>query len=501
MLVRFLKSASISHALAYVKGPTNSTGGVRDVAPVLQFGDEDMLVPACESSPIRCSHNSIALCYTENRERLSLETQKRHLEQLSALTRGGLSRCRVPDVAYTHPRCGGSDSHLLQANFDLMTGRQLPIWSPTKAQIDLYSTWRRMTNLQDDLTDPDDPWHKRFLSKVPRSLPATCRNEYHTLDYSLTVCAEDGWIRSREELIEAIEVRGYKVSSVDKASITVIGRAGARFTYFGAKYTAEFDFEELIDARRTDPFRNPERVGEEISALRQKLELMKEQRNEYFDRRFGMLDLDPMSKINRRFLDAFSAPADLPQAEATASSVLREAAAIHGQCESPDDHSVPLQNPENTNYHERNHQESNTSEIDRICQRRALRARETLHGIGTAISEVESQFRGALAASDRFGECVEESIAATSECARLACGLYQSVEEFDEPSRNRRNREELQRTLERGACDLDRARGYIEQHLALPDAPYASMRNPATGVLRFDLIPVPTPKKEFQHDF
>jgi hypothetical protein len=416
----FLDPGTEEGALAYVKGSVDSVGRTRELPPELVCGHEDRFHSACRNSGLAHPYNSIGLFYSEPAGLLKFDQQRRHLLRLARLLRGGLPNSRVVDVGYLHRKLkAGCDSHLFQCKLDLLTHGQLPIWSCTGAEIELLNTWRGLVNREEGLTDPDDPWARRYLAKIPKSLSAEHRREFRTLDLQLTACAADGWIADREELIEVFELRDYRVAKTTESGVAVLNRTGVTFWFCGAKYIREFDFQQIVDARCMERKRDPAVVEEEIKSLKAKLADLEEQRIEDFARRFGCDELTCDHSVHAELLQAYPG------------------APSHRKLNEPPTIFLTVNAPSNSATQPTDEQPTQCKPdgCDRLKCRRAVCAEASLRRVGAPLAGALRAVRAGFETAGRIGALESDSERIVEASLAAARELSRCVEELADPGR------------------------------------------------------------------
>ena len=483
MLIKFLNPGTVIAALLYVQSMVNTAGQKRPTAPAYFFGSPALLQATVESSLLQHPLCSVALSYSEPQHILGMDKQERHLRRFGEILRGGLPEDRVVSYGVGHGRQTGCDSHLLIAKDDILTHKQFTFWSHTAEEMEAFGTWRRLTNLQEGLTDPNDEWHQRFLVDIPSGLPRRFRKEFRGLDYDLTLLVADRWINDQNDLIDTLVVRGYKVVSVTNHGMEVINKEGARFNLQGSKYAAGFDFARLQAIRDMHRIRNPEHVEKEKEELVPKLALLEEARHEAFTKQFGEGLFSPGRNVHRKLLNAYVTTQD----NRTTSSALNPAAATTHLSES------------DRQTYGKYHTQSAMSLLAGIDYQRGLFSRAVSEAIGARLGRDQQHLRVAY-------EACERTRTNAGETARLAEGLLGDAQELSraieghrEQARSGHRRANLCAALERGGRNCERAQLALRPYLTPSDA-LAHLRDPESGLLRFNLSPALQPTITYNHE-
>jgi hypothetical protein len=197
---------SAERAVQYLLGNRSSSGESRHASPVAVAGDARLFEYAVRGYG-RNAYLSCVLSYSESREQLGDSANQAGDELLDLLT-GGLCRTRYAFFWVRHARENGTDDHLLISKQDAMTHLKLPLWSATEAEIKDINTFRRRHNLRHNLSDPDDPWRRRFLHKPHFKMSPGKRAVQEKLDVAVVELAAAGFVRTRSDIVEFF-TRGY----------------------------------------------------------------------------------------------------------------------------------------------------------------------------------------------------------------------------------------------------------------------------------------------------
>lgn len=486
MLIKFLNPGLVVAAVLYVQSQLDALGRKRTAAPEHFFGSEEFLRLTIENSSLRHPLASSVLCYSEPQHVLGSDRQRRHLERFADIKRGGLPWTRVMSYGIGHSGQRGCDSHLLEAKVDLLTHKQLPFWSGTPNELEIFNTWRRLTNLEDGLSDADDEWRQRFLSRVPPALPRKFHPEFRQLDYELTLIAEDGWITNRDDLVETLAVRGYKVAAVADFGLEVINKTGVRFSYVGGKFAKDFDFAYLVEVRNMARVRDPKAVADEIKVLKPQLALLEGARQREFARLFGSGCFSESHSVHPKLVKTYASRTLKAAGAMSPASVLNEA----------DVQSSTLSTPP---IYGNQHKKSESSGLARIREQRALFAETTLAAVAQHLGGNQKDLHAAVESADRTRTVSGAATGIASALLRDANALSRAIEEHGEQGGSGCHRPDLQRALGVGGGNCERARVAVRPFLVPPD-PFALLRDPRTGMLPLPFSPSVKAKPAHSHE-
>ncbi len=250
MHIKFLKHGrgSAQRAVAYLLAEKDHQGLERTGVEVLR-GDPRLVASVAEALPFAHRYSSGVVSWSAE-EQPTEEEIEGVLEDLGqAFTAGFDDPSRVAWTAILHRESHGScHLHVLVARVDLATGKSYnpapPGWQRT------FDALRDAWNWEKGWARPDDPLRARTLQKGHLHLleASALRAER---DYAedpkavvhryLVQRIENGLIRNRREMVEALEEAGLLVPRQGKDYLTVQDpETGARYRLKGAIYGADF---------------------------------------------------------------------------------------------------------------------------------------------------------------------------------------------------------------------------------------------------------------------
>ncbi|MHC6537493.1 relaxase family protein [Escherichia coli] len=111
-------------------------------------------------------------------------------------------------------------------NVELQSGKRLqPYYDPAdRPRVD---AWKTAINAEHGLADPDDPTRQRALS-TSQDLPRERKTLSEALTRGLMAQVGEGLIRTRKDVLEAIQSVGLEISRVTRNSISVKAPDGGK---------------------------------------------------------------------------------------------------------------------------------------------------------------------------------------------------------------------------------------------------------------------------------
>jgi hypothetical protein len=306
MMTKFLYPVGfVTDACRYLKGGVSANGQTRLSAPEFIGGDEERLLQVAGCSKSNFPYSSITLSSNDDLAKVGKKWVRKITRRFVRRLTGNIHPSRFAWVAYLHERKGGFDVHIIIAKDDLWTHRPLPLWSATKGEIEDLNIARRLTNLVMNLGDPDDPWRKRYLSRIPKCLKPQTKHEFRTMDLEVTELAGEGIVRNQADIVEHFQRKNFKIKEINNEYITVINERGEHLKFAGEKYGVNFDLTKIARDRREPAGRVPDAVDREIEELRPKLAERERARFNKFARLFGTASLGADNPLHRKLARAF----------------------------------------------------------------------------------------------------------------------------------------------------------------------------------------------------
>lgn len=298
MIISFLPiKQSPEASVSYLEGNISAKGVRRASAPKALHGDSNRWLRVVGASNLKNPFLSAVLSFSEDSQALG-ELPSQATEEFFELLTGGVEPERVCWFSIQHQRENGMDVHVFIAKNDLYSGRQIPLWSGSEAEVEGLGWWRRKFNLEHGLADPNDPWRRKFHARfggrdttenVPELSPkggrydTDLREECVRLDAEVVELCAAGLIRTREDLENFLELNLYETRKKNQHGYVVSdGRNTIKFS--GGKYAAGFNYDEIRRARGASRERDVDATAAEIRRLGAQLEGYGEDRKRLFRR-------------------------------------------------------------------------------------------------------------------------------------------------------------------------------------------------------------------------
>lgn len=225
----------------------NCTG--RAKPPILLFGDPDLTWSVTNSIPFRQKYTSLVLTFSE----IIPENMLRGIiVDYESVAYRGIAPDDVSRYWVLHTDKGRTEAHCIVANVILSTGKR---WAHyyDKSDRQLFEAWQELTNLNYGFASPKDSDRKRLISVPGRNLSCEIRSIYEKVDSCICRLITEGKIRSRDEIISALQQRGYEVKpSNTYLGIRPKGTNNKLIRLKGPKYENGFSIGDSEPIRQTE---------------------------------------------------------------------------------------------------------------------------------------------------------------------------------------------------------------------------------------------------------
>ena len=250
MHIRFLGcgTGSARAAADYLVGERDAAGRVRPGIEVLR-GNPDLVAAVADSLDFEHKYRSLVITWAPD-DRPSDAQIGAVLDEFEKTAWAGLEPDRYAWTAVLHREHGdGVHVHVLTARCDLETGRSLNIAPPGWQKT--FDALRDAFNHQHGWSRPDDPararahqpGHHAYLeaAKLRAGLEHEAGPRELIRDYLLQR-VEHGAVRSRADVVAALEEAGFEVPRQGKDYLTARDPdSGARWRLKGALYEQDFE--------------------------------------------------------------------------------------------------------------------------------------------------------------------------------------------------------------------------------------------------------------------
>ncbi|WP_438872300.1 relaxase/mobilization nuclease domain-containing protein [Providencia manganoxydans] len=255
MLVKFMARGAGGGAgpVDYLLGKDRQ----REGASVLR-GDPEQVRELIDSAGFSQNYTSAVLSFEESE--ISEELRQKCMDEFEQVLMPGLERDQYSTLWVEHSDKGRVELNVVIPNIELQSGKRLqPYYDRAdRARVD---AWKTAINAEHDLADPSDPTRKRALSTAS-DLPRDRKELAEALTRGLLAQAEEGRIKSREDVLEALQGVGLEIARETKSSISIKPPDGGQnIRLKGAIYERDFRLSEEL---RTDI----ERAGQDYAQQR-----------------------------------------------------------------------------------------------------------------------------------------------------------------------------------------------------------------------------------------
>lgn len=255
MLVKFMARGAGGGA-----GPVDYLLGrdrQREGASVLR-GDPEQVRELIDSAGFSQNYTSAVLSFEESE--ISDELRQKCMDEFEAVLMPGLEHDQYSALWVEHEDKGRVELNVLIPNVELQSGKRLQPYYD-RADRGRVDAWKTAINAEHDLADPSDPTRKRALSTAS-DLPRDRKELAEALTRGLLAQAEEGRIKSREDVLEALQGVGLEIARETKSSISIKPPDGGQnIRLKGAIYERDFRLSEEL---RTDI----ERAGQDYAQQR-----------------------------------------------------------------------------------------------------------------------------------------------------------------------------------------------------------------------------------------
>ncbi len=268
-------------AVGYLTGTTRK-GLERNPPPVVIRGNPELTRQVINRVPFTRKYTSGVISFSE--QKISPEMETEIMNRFETVAFAGLSKDRYQILWVRHSHTGRHEMHFASPAIDLATGKNLNINPPRETTRQLFDTFRRLTNDEFQLTDPDDPARARTIRTPSYLLKGSpTRDDVHsTIGSYLDAKAGAGVIRNREDVLHSLREAGYVISRVGDKYVTVTDTAGKHCRLKGTFF--ERDFSPV-----TQPASEPRLSPEERAGLEGKLNRLVADRAAFNRQRYGKM--------------------------------------------------------------------------------------------------------------------------------------------------------------------------------------------------------------------
>ena len=195
----------------------------RENAEILS-GDVELTAQLIDSSPFAKKYTSGCLSFYEHD--LSDQDKQKIMQNFEQCLFSGLDQDKYQILWVQHQDKINQDTEQtrLELNFvipnvELSTGKRLqPFYAPV--DLDRVDLFKKITNAEYELYDPDDPNHQQLLINK-KNLPKNVKDFKEQLHQKVSRAIVDGTVSNRQELVQWLESNAVKVTRQTLKSISI----------------------------------------------------------------------------------------------------------------------------------------------------------------------------------------------------------------------------------------------------------------------------------------
>jgi len=252
----------------------------------LDRGDPDEIQALIDSSPYAKKYTSGVLSFEESD--LDRQTKDKIMSSFEKALLPGLEADQYSCLWVEHRDKGRLELNFVVPNVELQTGKRLQPYFD-KADKPRINAWKTGMNASLKLHDPDDPINKRELT-TPRNLPPSKQEAARAITDGLLSLAGNGELRTREDVVNALEGGGFTVARQTPKTISIADPDGGRnIRLKGQIYEQDFKFgaglrEEIEAASARYRATSQERIREAREVYRTGVEIKRAENQRRYQR-------------------------------------------------------------------------------------------------------------------------------------------------------------------------------------------------------------------------
>lgn len=252
----------------------------------LDRGDPDEIQALIDSIPYAKKYTSGVLSFEESD--LDRQTKDKIMSSFEKALLPGLEADQYSCLWVEHRDKGRLELNFVVPNVELQTGKRLQPYFD-KADKPRINAWKTGMNASLKLHDPDDPINKRELT-TPRNLPASKQEAARAITDGLLSLAGNGELRTRQDVVNALEGAGFTVARQTPKSISIADPDGGRnIRLKGQIYEQTFKFgaglrEEIEAASARYRATSQERIREAREVYRRGVEIKRAENQRRYKR-------------------------------------------------------------------------------------------------------------------------------------------------------------------------------------------------------------------------
>ena len=229
-----------SGSVDYLLGKDRDREGAR-----LDSGDPEQMIQLIDSINYAQKYKSGVLSFAE---RDLQEHQKQEImESFEKTLLVGLEKDQYSILWVQHQDKDRLELNFVIANVELHSGKRLqPYYDPVDRP--RLNAWKDLVNDRYQLHDPNDPINKRELC-TPNDLPRAKKDASEAITRGLLGLAEQGALKSRSDVLEALKGAGFEIARTTPKSISIKNPDGGQnIRLKGMIYEQDFRFSKELRA-------------------------------------------------------------------------------------------------------------------------------------------------------------------------------------------------------------------------------------------------------------
>jgi len=213
-------TGSAVSAIYYIAGEVDHKGDKRDEVVHL-FGDGQQVIDLTESMTCKHTYLSSVLSFTkEESARLSLDDIQQLAESFAAHHAEPMGVESIVGCADLHVEDGRYDVHLVQAQFDLESGKRVDLYLDNCGDTKRIADWQDCKNYELKLDDPRDPARVRLTNDSIRE--SKNREEMRKVVNSILLQATiAGELTCRSDVVGKLKALDFEVTRQTKKAISI----------------------------------------------------------------------------------------------------------------------------------------------------------------------------------------------------------------------------------------------------------------------------------------
>ena len=226
----------------------------------LDRGDPEQMIQLIDSSNYAQKYTSGVLSFAERD--LDERQKQQIMDSFERTLLPGLDKDQYSVLWVQHQDKDRLELNFVVANVELQSGKRLQPYYD-RADRPRLNAWKDLVNDRFQLHDPNDPKNKRTLC-TPNDLPRAKKDASEAITRGLLGLAEQGALKSRSDVLEALKGAGFEIARTTPKSISIKNPDGGQnIRLKGMIYEQDFRFSKELraDIERASESYRTERIG------------------------------------------------------------------------------------------------------------------------------------------------------------------------------------------------------------------------------------------------